>query len=386
MSIYLHECSKLMRSTAIWGFVILCLGLNLLLVWDNYQDPYARLISSTAYETGVILDDEYQHSLSQINVPAEQRAPFDYLQADTSDAIDVFDTYSTDYIADIYIGATQLTTDWAEKMRAKYASLQQVVDNKAASDESMSLYFASLTYTMHQQLFKLISGWMLTEGGLLLTLLMFLSIGYETIHRTEDVVCSTRTGRRITYFKLLAALSIGLLMYALVCFLTYMLFFQIHDYSAIWPSHVSSLFNYRMDVLTGTRPFITWESFSVKTYFWATLGIRVGVIICFSLLAFIIGILIRHLYLSFFVFLAVNVGMILLPMYISSSTSISLWVKFQMILTPVWLWLKQSLWFTDGDMDIIWPYFEVKGLFASLFILIILCLLSAMHYKRRDLA
>jgi hypothetical protein len=166
---------------------------------------------------------------------------------------------------------------------------------------------------------------------------------------------------------------------------TYASFFQLHDYEAIWQSYVSSLFNYRHDLLTGVRPFITWGSFTVGTYFLATYSLSVGVIICFALLAYTIALVCRQLYLGFFLFLAANACMVLLPMQIPASWPISFGVKFYSILSPVWLWLKRSLWFTDGDSDIVWRYFEIKGLAASAVVLVMLCLLAAAFYKRRDL-
>lgn len=385
MSIYLHECRKLLFSLAIWGFVLLAMGLNLFLVGGSFADPYSRWVGTTAHVTGASLTGDYSNRLAQVQVPPEQSPLQDQLRAETEAAEEIYANYSTRYIADSYIAAGKLTPVWADKMHAKYDALQQEVNRKAAKGESLSLYFASATYSMHQQLFSQLSGFLLTEGGLLMALLIFLSVGYETLHRTEAVVCSTRTGRRVNLLKLLAALSIGLLFYGLLSAVTYASFFQLHDYGAIWQSHVSSLFNYRHDLLTGVRPFIAWGSFTVGTYFLATYGLSVGVILCFGLLAYIIALVCRQLYLGFFLFLAANACMVLLPMRIPASWPISFGVKFYSIFSPVWLWLKRSLWFTDGDADIVWRYFEIKGLAASAVVLILLCLLAAAFYKRRDL-
>lgn len=385
MRLYLHECGKLFRSLAVWGFVVLCMALNLFLVWSSSGDSYSGWVSATAHETGVALSGDYHRTLSRINAPPERSQLQAQLQAETAAPVDIFDDYSTQYIAEIYSKVGKLTPVWAEKVNGKYDALQQVVNHKGARDESLSLYFASSTYSMHQQLFNQLPGWLITESSLLMALLVFLSVGYETIHQTESIVCSTRTGRRVTLFKLLAALSAGFFLYALLSALTYGFFFHIHDYGSIWQSHVSSLFNYRADVLTGPRPFITWGSFTVWTYFLAVLSVSMGLILCFALLAFIISLLLRHLYFNFFIFLAANACLIVLPYYIPSTWSSGLFVKFYVIFTPVWLWLKRSLWFTDGDIDIMWSYFEVKGVLISLFTLLVLCLLTAAHYKRRDL-
>jgi hypothetical protein len=56
------------------------------------------------------------------------------------------------------------------------------------------------------------------------------------------------------------------------------------------------------------------------------------------------------------------------------------------MLSPVWLWLKRILWFTDGGVDILWKNFELLGVSAALVILAVLCAVSIVFYKKRDIA
>ncbi|NLY98782.1 MAG: hypothetical protein GX082_15435, partial [Clostridiaceae bacterium] len=53
--------------------------------------------------------------------------------------------------------------------------------------------------------------------------------------------------------------------YALLAFITFLVYFGINDFGGIGKSFVSSVFNYRIDLIAGDRPFITWQSFTVQT-------------------------------------------------------------------------------------------------------------------------
>jgi hypothetical protein len=60
--------------------------------------------------------------------------------------------------------------------------------------------------------------------------------------------------------------------------------------------------------------------------------------------------------------------------------------RYVAVLSPVWLWLKRGLWFTDGGSDILLENFETAGGFASLLILAVLGLASAVLFRKRDIA
>jgi hypothetical protein len=139
-----------------------------------------------------------------------------------------------------------------------------------------------------------------------------------------------------------------------------------------------------VDLIAGIRPFVTWYSFNILTYLMAMLAMGAGVVLCFMLMAFSIGMLVRNSYMAFLVLLIANGVNVVLPMQVSQTLPIGLAVRCFSILSPVWLWLKQGIWFTDGDIDIIWPHFEMFGLCMSLAVLTVLCLLATNYFRKRD--
>jgi hypothetical protein len=311
----------------------------------------------------------------------EQSEARDYFEADTKGRTDVFDEYETAYIAEAYIGKLGLSGYIAEAMRNKYAALQSAVDDKAASNESLTLYFASDTAYKHFELHGIIFSFLILESGMLAALIMFLSLSYEHSSRTAHSVYSTRTGRHILRHKLLASLSAGQMAFAVLTGLTLAVYFAFNDYGNIWGSSVSSGFNYLIDMLIGgTRPFVTWRSYTVLTYLLAVLGLAALLTLCFGLIAFAIGAWTKNGYIGFLVFLIVNAACLVFAYLFPGR-----FPSYLTVLTPVWLWLKQPSWFTDGGADILWKNFETLGACASLVLLAGSCAVSAIMFRKRDI-
>lgn len=384
MRIYGHELKKLISSVAVWGFIIVCLAFNVLIIC-NSKNEYADFVGTVAKDTGYRLEDSFYDRLSQFTVSGEIEQYFlQQLKIETDGVSDVFEGYETKSIGEKYIAATGSKGFFAGLMRAKYLALQEVVDEKAKKDESLTLYFAGLTHNRHQFLFDTLMGWLLIEGSLVAALLVLLSIGYENIHGTESLVYSTKKGRQLLGPKFAASLSAGMGAFALLALFTFFVYFSTSEYGGVWNSSVSSLFNFRTDMITGYRPFVTWYSFSVWTYFWAMLGVGAGVVLCFTLIAFGIGILIHNTYIAFFAFLIANAANIVVPMLLPQTLVVGLAIKYLAVFSPVGLWLKHELWFTDGDVDIVWKHFETTGLCISFVCLIVFCFMTVHYFRRKD--
>ncbi|MBC8588868.1 hypothetical protein [Paratissierella segnis] len=385
MNIYRLELKKLYSSVTLWVLIILFLVFNIFLVISNSGDKYVDFIGEISHETGYVLNEDFYNKLSQVQANDIEADYLEQLQLDTYQVEDVFDEYNINEVGERYIEATGAPERFAKIMRNKYSDLQNVVNKKGESNEAMTLYFAGATYYMHQLLFKDLMGWLIVEGVLISALLILLSLGYENNNRTEGIVYSTKTGRNILRSKFAASISAALGGYLLLFTVTFLIYFSMNDYSGIWGSSVSSIFNYRNDIIAGVRPFVTWHSYSVFTYFLATIAMSIGLICSFILVAFIIGTIIQNSYISFFVFLIINALMIAIPLMIPNTTLFSYYIKYYSMLSPVWLWLKHSLWFTDGDTDTLWKYFETMGLCVSILALTAFSILAAARFKRRDI-
>ena len=372
------EIKKVTSSPIIWVFVLICLAYNVLIVVNCGTDEYADYVAHVSQSTGVVLGEEFNYNLSALS-ESEFRAQ---LAASVSEPDNVFEGYDTGTIAEAYIEVMNLEGKIAEDMRDKYALLQNAVDQKAERGDSLTLYFASSTYARHMSLFGSVMSALSMEGILISLLVTLYTLGYEHLNRTEQVVYSSKTGRRIMLKKFAAACFVVLGVVILISLLTLAMFFTLNRYGNIWESNVSSAFNAIRDIVVGGyRPFVTWHSFTVLSYLLSVVGLSLGIILCFSLLCFIAGTWVRNSYIAFLLVFLITTLCIVFPMLLPNNS----YIRFGLALTPIWLWLKQGLWFTDGGADILWRNFETLGVCLSLAVLAVCSALSAIKFKKKEL-
>lgn len=334
MALYWHETKKLLTSAVVLGFVALCLAFNMLSILGN--GAVAREIATPS---------------------------------------NVFEGYQTAYISEAYINALGLSGRIAEAMGEKYESLQPVIEQKAQDGDSFGQY----TYEQHRNIFDGTMKPLLFEGIIISIIVMLLALGNENINRTEQIVFSSKIGRRIIWHKFKAAVLVTLIAFALLVFIT--LAIIVHRYAEVLNDNVSSGFNYIGDLITGARPFATWHSFTVFEYLLAVIGISTGIVLCFSLAAFVIGTTIHNSYIGFIVLFLGTMFFISCPMILPNNS----YIKYAFMHTPICLSIKLPLWFTDGGADILSQHFETWGVCISLVILISGAFLAANAHKRRDI-
>jgi len=161
---------------------------------------------------------------------------------------------------------------------------------------------------------------------------------------------------------------------------TLSVYFAFSPMGGVWGSSVSSGFNFIRSGF-GTRPFVTWHSLTVGQYLLASIGVSLGTVLCFGLMAYAVGLWVRNSYIGFLAVIAINGVVFLLPYY-----SPFMLFNFAVIQSsPIFLVMLRTLWFTDGGMDVVLPHFETVGIAVALVILMAVGAFSAMRFKRRNL-
>ena len=375
MTILKHELRKILLFPAIIGFVVLALAVNIAMV-ASMRNSYANFIADTSRITGINLGAEFDDRV----VGLEPSLYADLLRLQTAGRIDVLDGYTTGYIADSAVARLELSGLSERLMRRKYERFQLAVDARQAAGDSMTLYFAEATFWRHEALFGYTMGLLLFQGIILAALIMLLSLGYETSAKTDFVVYSTKVGRKISRHKLIAGIIVGIGIYALLAAVTLSLYFALNPMGGIWGSSVSSGFNFVRDGFIA-RPFVTWRSFNVAEYLFASIGVSFALVLCFSLMAYAIGLWLKNSYVGFLVIVAVNGLLFLLPFY----SPIAM-LNFTITQTPIWMVMMRGLWFTDGGSNVVWPHFETVGVIGSLTVLAIIGAWATARFNRRNLA
>jgi hypothetical protein len=340
MTLFGYELKKLLLTPAIIGFIAMCLILNAVIVVASYNDY------------------EYQSDVEPVNV---------------------FEGYNAGEFAEWFIKRYGVTEDNADHIRAKYAKLQPVIDEKAVNSDALSRYLGVSTYYKHGLLFGTVFKAIIAEGCLLALFLALLSVTYENTRNTEQIVFSSRTGRRVLLAKLAASLSATAVTTAAILAFTLLVFFARFDWRGVWGANVSSGFNYTQG-LYGI-PFMTWHSFTVLGYLLATIGAALLLAVCFCLMGYTVGVLVRNDYGAVIAAITLTAAMAFTePLFPVGSV-----IKSVLTLSPVGLWRNCAAWFTDGGVSILWANFESVGLAVSLILLLLAVLISLKTFKRREL-
>lgn len=335
-----YELKKLLLSPVIVGFVVLCIIFNAMIAVASYND----LDSDNDVET-----------------------------------VNIFEDFQTSEIAEAYISKYSITSVNAENIRSKYDKLQPVVDGKSTNGDALSTYFGKQTHYRHSLLFGTMFMAIIAESCLLALFAALLSVTYEQMRGTEPIICASTVGRRVLMPKLYASMTATAALTVVIIAVSLIVFFLRFDFSGVWKDNVSSMYNYAMNEYG--KPFITWRSFTVAGYLWATIGVSFGLAICFCLLGYAIGVWIRSGHGAFIAAASVvGITFFVKPLLPIGSVLRGIWN-----LTPVWLWKNSGMWFTDGGADIVWANFESVGLLASLAVLSVFTCMAAECFKRREL-
>lgn len=342
--IYWYELKKLLKNPVLMGFVLLCLGLNALLVLA-------------------------------VSPGTEGSSP-----GDTGALSDIFDGLDTEYLSEFYIARLGIEGEYADNIRQKYAELQPVVEEKGRRDESLSPYFGIDTRFMHRHLFRDVFGAVALEGCLTALYAALLSTGYERNQNTEGMVYASKTGRHVQRKKFLSVMTVSGICFCLLLGTTLLLYFLRFDYSSVWQDFVSSLFNF--SVSDRGKPFITWQSFTVSQFILGYCTISAGLVTAFAWFGFALGTFVR----SGCAAVAAAIGSCVFLFALEQVLPYGSQVRNGLNLMPVPLLINIGNWFTDGYANVLWRNFECWGVILSLAASAAAVWVAMLDFARRDMA
>ena len=381
MNLAVCEWRKLFRLPALWAFLALCLAFNGLLIasLSPYDRAFFHETSQTAKALGQRMNEDFLAGLDAM--PATENR--DLLLQSVTGLEDIFETYDTSTLADFYTGVVEKSSLAVKWMTFKYGMLSDRVAHLAETDAAMDLYAGPATYGSHQFLFGSLFRAVLGESAILAMLGTLYLLGYEGMHRTEGLACSSRTGRRLRRIKVLAALLASAALYGLLALCTLAPYFLLYDYGGIWDASVSSQFNYFSDMLV-VRPFLTWGDFTVAQYLAAALTLGAVLTAVFSLLASVCGTLVRSPYLA-----ALTLGVLCFGGMglVSAFGEFGWWTAYLIAcFQPVIVWLSCSAWFTELGLTAVLPWQETIASGLNLLLWGGGALLALGRFERKDVS
>ena len=351
----LLEVKKLLREKLFIIFIVLCLCLNIGLC---FSDPGTRSAVNRLAQSGETLEGKK-----------------------------IYDTLDTNAIGSFYYNEryikSSLLNQW---IKAKYEKLQKSVDLLDAVDADLSYFAGEITPSVHEALFVYQLKTLMIECVILLSLLGIRSFEMEQQTEMAALIYSSGRGRKIAKDKIFAGGIVGALYCLILISSSLAVFFTSWDFSRLWDANMASSFHYVVDSddpIFG-KPFLTWQSFTLKRYFACTLALMAGILLAWWLLTNIIVLLTRNIRYGWMTLTALLVlpffGLILFSeLYLPRLFYLNTLTLSAQIYCSQW-------WFTDlGNYSLfayqeVWtvtlhPLFLTGGLMAGLH-----------YYKRKELA
>lgn len=353
MRLAVYEWKKLLAFPALWAFLGLSLTFDLFLIAAQPAGLRA-FFNETSAVTAVLgqrVDERFLEGLAAMPATEER----DMLLASAAGMEDIFETYDAGVLADFYADVMEGSPLAARWMTWKYELLAERVERLAETDAAMDLYAGPATRSSHQFLFDTLFRSVLCEGLIAAMLATLYLLGYEETRRTEGLVCSARTGRRLRRIKVLAAAAASMALYALLALCALVPYFLLYDYGGIWSANVSSQFNYLSDMLF-RRPFLTWGDLTVAQYLTAALALGAALTAVFSLMAAVFAALAPDSYLAALALGVMSVGGVGLASILGT---VGWWTAFALAcFHPAMVWLYCGAWFTELGLDAVLPWQE----------------------------
>ncbi len=350
----LTEVKKLLREKLFVIFVVLCLCLNIGLCFSH---PGTRTAVNRLAQGGELLEGKK-----------------------------IYDALDTNVIGSFYYNERYVKSSLLNRwIKAKYEKLQQAVDLLDAEDADLSYFAGEITPSVHEALFVYQLKMLMIECIILLSLLGIRSFEMEQQTEMAALVYSSGRGRKIAKDKIIANGMVGAL-YCLVLFLASMaVFFASWDFSGLWDANMASSFHYVIDSddpIFG-KPFLTWQSFTLKKYFACTLALMAGILLAWWLLTNLIVLFTRNIRWGQMVLAAV----LCLPFF-----GIILFPKFHLprlfyldtLTLPIVVYCNQW-WFTDMGNYSLFAYQEVWTVTLHLLFLAGGLMAGLRYFKRKEL-
>lgn len=364
MRIATAEFAKLWRTAPLAWFLLAFAAVNCLLVFTGPEPEYPQFVAG--HPTGTTEADGPVLSAR--------------LASDLAGLTNVFSEFDPVALGEAYQQSLGYQGVVADLMAAKYAQAVPVAAELAAAERALDPYYASDTPWVHGFLFGTLLGAVTLEAFLLAIAAGLQVHAVERHGGPEQLVFTSPVGRRLLTAKLVALLATVAVSYTATVLPTVALAGGRYGLAGIWDDSVGSGFNMIRDVVVGQRPFLTWLDLSVGGQLMLTLVVALGLAVVVGLLAFTAGAVIRNSYLGFAALLLGGGLLLALPI----AGGISLFGMLSM-LNPVWLWLKQPGWFTEGGLDVLIPHFESAGTAAWLAVGALAALAGYRRFGRVDL-
>ncbi len=389
--IILSEIKKIASLPALWGFMILLLAFNTMMVFSGDYSREIDYINAVTTVAGDEYGADYLKRLEAIIPPDENSDGMaGYVHRTlVSDAQSYSGGIQKSHFTEEFEGFSK--SDWIKNnsfnksllsiLKNKYEKAKATVAQKNASGESESIIFANRTSVILGYASGSIGRLMLAESVLVSVLIILFSFSYEQLSNTDLLLYSTKEGRKkLALSKLMASLIASASAFAVIYAAGYGTFFSINDFSKVWNEPISSVNNF-IEMISGRFPIIAWNAMTVRGYFIFSTLLGFLLMLVFFGFAAALGLLFKDSYIAFGA-IAFGVLANIILMFIKP---FSLAVYFLIYLLPTGVIFSMPAWFQYGGTSILFAYQELICTAVWLVLAAAMLLLSMKYFIKKDI-
>lgn len=270
----------------------------------------------------------------------------------------------------------KLTGKAAVVLRNEYEKLAQRFEQLKQNRENKEWFFLGEAYQMHSFLFRTIFKTFMFEALILIVLATALLTTYEFENRTHLVTYSTKRGRSLMKDKLVASLLTAGAITTLLLIIMLGTYFAVFDYSHVWGSSISSAFNWEYNM-----PYITWWEMSFLKFLLFVIVLMYSCMLLFSAITFVISILVKNSYFTFFIFAVFFAIGFMLPSFMPSSSNLIFIAGYNLSIVV----MNPHMLFTGNGGLVMFKYYELLTVTVGAVIIVACYLFVTKYFKRVDI-
>ena len=236
------------------------------------------------------------------------------------------------------------------------------------------------TYDVHAVVFGNYARLLFFETAVLSIMIMLFIMGYEQIARTASAVYATKTGRKLTAKKCLAAYTAGCVCFTVMYIFSWIIMLSKMDFSLVWNQSLSLQGNVITTDFFGWTA-VNWKNITVAQFFAGSVAISFLLNMIFIALAMPFAVLNKNAYSSFW-FL---IGIAFLNFFLMKAFPELDLLHSIAKMTPLGLAFNNHIWFTDGGSYFFLPQFETVITAFYLIISSLFIIATLKLFKRKDL-
>ncbi|MCI8529381.1 MAG: hypothetical protein HFH82_09560 [Lachnospiraceae bacterium] len=379
MRILIKEFLKIIKHPVMWGLTAIFLGYNLLVFYEYIGNKnaieYYHELHDTILAYGINLnhpnpDFNAVTPIAESYVESVERSRTLYDNLDMAAILEQKQRHWNYY---------PITAAYENFLRDNYDKLQKRLEEIRSTDEADYGFYPGNTAGIHSFLYSKTLKMLMLEMAVLMMLSVLYLTDYERIHKTQDIVLPTRTGKTIMCRKIFAGICAGFLFQTLLAAVSFGTFFHCVPFRGLWKVPVSTALAAEKRSY-GYYPFITFRRMSMGSYFALTLVMLVLLSIVIGLLTAAVQLLLQN---SYFTFLLK--AMLYLFLFLIVPGNFYSFPDILICLNPSALWITSGCWFIENELILSFGgnEFWCIGLWAVLSTFLLM--LGKRRYIRREL-